>query len=545
MTDLLEQGRAAILRGDATTARPIFEELFEREGSAAAQEGLAQTFYMLADYDAATDAYERAYALYRDERNDLGAIRIARQLGFLHGGIRGDGAVGQGWIARAQSLLNASEDSVEHGWVELTRGMFEPDRQTKNAHFRAAVEQAVRYGDSDLEFGAKAYLGASLVHDDKTEEGMVLLDEALAAVVGGEVKNTFVTEEMFCQLFAACEYAHDVTRAEQWIRIGEEIAAKRNAPAISAFCRTHYGGLLTAAGRWTEADAELSEAVRIWARGYVSLTWMALVRLADLRVRQGRIEEAEQLLQGLDVYTEAARPLAAVHLAQGNTALAVDVLERALAQMDGGSAAAGPLWSLLVDVHLARGATEDAEEAVARLDAIAVRVPGLYARASAALARGRVCLAAGRGDPRACLREALAGFGRAQLPLELAQARLELAQALTSDGPEVAMAEAKAALDAFERLQAARMADAAAALVRSLGGQARTGVRGGELLTKREAEVLELLGVGLSNPEISDRLYISRKTVEHHVGRILAKLGLRSRAEAAAHAARSGKPAPR
>jgi len=52
--------------------------------------------------------------------------------------------------------------------------------------------------------------------------------------------------------------------------------------------------------------------------------------------------------------------------------------------------------------------------------------------------------------------------------------------------------------------------------------------------------VLELIGRGLTDAEIGERLFIRPKTVEHHVGWILAKLGLRGRTEAAAYAARRG-----
>jgi DNA-binding NarL/FixJ family response regulator len=123
--------------------------------------------------------------------------------------------------------------------------------------------------------------------------------------------------------------------------------------------------------------------------------------------------------------------------------------------------------------------------------------------------------------------------------MELARSRLDLAAALATDQPQVALVEARAALAEFERLQAARDADAAAALLRSFGARAPAPRPSGDVLTRREAEVLDLLSLGLSNPEISDRLFISRKTVEHHVAAVLAKLGLRSRAEAAAYATRA------
>jgi DNA-binding NarL/FixJ family response regulator len=52
--------------------------------------------------------------------------------------------------------------------------------------------------------------------------------------------------------------------------------------------------------------------------------------------------------------------------------------------------------------------------------------------------------------------------------------------------------------------------------------------------------VLRLVAAGLSNGEIAGRLVIAPKTAEHHVSRVLAKLGVRTRAEAAAQATREG-----
>jgi len=61
-------------------------------------------------------------------------------------------------------------------------------------------------------------------------------------------------------------------------------------------------------------------------------------------------------------------------------------------------------------------------------------------------------------------------------------------------------------------------------------------------LTPRELEVLRLLAVGYTNPQIGEALYISRKTASHHVSRILTKLGVTTRVEAAGIAHRAGLP---
>jgi DNA-binding NarL/FixJ family response regulator len=125
------------------------------------------------------------------------------------------------------------------------------------------------------------------------------------------------------------------------------------------------------------------------------------------------------------------------------------------------------------------------------------------------------------------------------MPHAAARVHLALARALVGSDRDSAVEEARQALRAFEDIGASRDADVAAGLLRSLGVAGRTGPKGFGELSKRELEVLRLLGEGLTNAEIAARLYISTKTVSTHVGNIFAKLGLRNRAEAAGLAQRS------
>jgi DNA-binding NarL/FixJ family response regulator len=537
---LIEEGTAALRDGDAVAARRAFEVALAEIESGEALEGLAEALYLEREYSASAAHYERAYSLYRRERQHMAAGRAARTLAWITGNVLGHWAVRSGWLARARTILEeAGQDRPERGWLLIISAFTEPDAQVRETLLGEAIAIGRRFGDPDIEFLALGYLGGLFVMTDRVEKGM----EALAALCAGEPTELATVDEIFCGLLWACELVNDVPRADQWMRTAAERMRRSNV--VAAFCRAHYGGILTAAGRWQEAEVELLAAARHFDQGMPERRDAAVIRLAGLRVRQGRLEEAALLLQGLEQHPDVVPTLAALHLARGDTALARDLLERATEGSDhevptvGASTMMGPLLALLVDVHLEQGSVDDAARIARRLDRIAQGQRTPYLRAIAAFAEGRVRVASGQRDARVCLHQALEGFARAQLPMELARTHLEMARALSERAPEVAIAEARAALQDFERLDAARHADAAGALLRSLGAPIRTGPKGTGALTRREAEVLQLIGAGLSNPEIADRLYITRKTVETHVGNLLAKLGLRNRAEAAAFVTRS------
>jgi DNA-binding NarL/FixJ family response regulator len=445
-------------------------------------------------------------------------------------------AVANGWMAQAESLLHGVEESAAHGWLTLDRAPWTDDSSERERLATAALAIARRFGDADLEFDALALLGDAYVASGRVAQGMDLLDQAMAAVSAGEVVGHGAVGEIYCRLLGACERAADVSRAEQWMSALDRVVAWK--AFVSPTCRSHYGGILIAIGRWAEAEEELLAAIRGFARGYRAQRVVPLVRLAELRVRQGRFEVAERLLEGHEWHPRARRSRATIALARGDPALAEDLVRLCLDAQEPGDPGSVPLLKLLVEIRLARGDLDAAREALDRLSSLAAIGGDEHGRAAAVYAAGRVGAAAGHVPAAVQLQEATARFAALGLPYEAARAQLELARVLAADAPAAAVAEARLALRTLERLGATRDADAAAELLRGLGAGGRTWSRRSGMLTKRETEVLTLLAAGLSNAEIGERLFISRRTAEHHVASILSKLDVRSRAEAAVYGVR-------
>ena len=540
--DLVREGWSALSEADWQAAGSWFERAIELGETAEMLDGLGRALHFQGDYPRAIELTERAFAAYREEGRPVDAADRARWLAFLHGAINGNMSVASGWMERAASLLQDAEECAGHGWLVLDRAPFTDNAEERRELASAALVIARRFGDVDLEYDALSLLGECHVAVGRVGEGMKLLDAAMAAVSAGEVVGIVPISDIYCRLLGACELALDVARAEEWLSVAGRFGAWSDF--VSPVCRTHYAGILIAVGRWQEAEDQLLTALRSFESSYRGLSGWSLGKLADLRVRQGRFDEACRLTEGHESHPMARRVLAAVALGRGEVALAGDLVSLCLDGDVDADPGRAPVLDLLVQIRLAGSDLSAAGDAAERLSMLANASSDRVAAAFAELASGRV-LAAER-DKRAHgqLQAALRSFTALQLPLEAARAQHELAGALAEEAPEAAVAEARRALRTFERIGATADADVTAALLRRLGARGRAFPRYFGELTKRETEVLALLAEGYSNEEIAQRLVISRRTAEHHVAHILSKLGLRSRAEAAAHVARERRPAP-
>jgi DNA-binding CsgD family transcriptional regulator len=489
----------------------------------------------------------RAYSLFRAGGVVTGAVQCAVWLAITYKANFANAAAASGWVGRADRLLESLEPGPLHGWAAVARAYRSPDLEEAESLTGRALELARAAGDVDLEMVALSQLGLIRVGKGETAAGFALIDEATAAVLAGERSSLDTVVYACCDMLNACELACDLERAAQWCRVADEFVERYGCPFLYAECRIFYGSVLAARGRWQDAERELTAGLRITDGACPALHARALARLTGLRLRQGRLEEAEELLSRLggdvDAEEEAALWVAALHLARGDALAASRNLERRLHRLAEHRLDLAAALDLLVDARLAEGNLDAAGAAADRLTRAAAHGGDCRLTASAMCAEGRVALA--RGDATAavtCLEAALALWSRLQLPFELARTRHDLGRALASSAPDAAVEHGRGALAGMEELGAALDADRVAAFLRSLGVSARTGAKGVGLLTAREKEVLRLLGAGLSNPEIARRLHVSRKTASHHVSNILGKLDLRNRAEAAAFAARTLDP---
>ena len=536
--------RELLWAGDVDGARDRLDALIEAHDDPTAHYLHGLINFMDDRLDEACRDWEAAFQGFRRSGDLELAARAAMQLADLHAGALGHEAAGQGWLGRARRLLDRVGPCVEHGWFEIALiACSRPNVDDLLESADRALEIALEYGDPDLEVRALADSGLALVSQGRVGEGFARLDEALAAITGGQLRDPSVAGVAFCSMLSSCDRSGDLRRAEEWNRLIDELVLEPlggRPRVLHTHCRVAYGSVLFSVGRWPEAEQVMLEALGPNGSRSIGHRIDNTARLAELRIDQGRIEEAAQLAGPHAEVLAMCGPMARIHLCRGEHDLAVAVAGRGLRELVGDAVRRGPLLAITVQAELGRGDLDAAERSAGELAVLADETDSPALHGEAQLAAGRVAMA--RGDLNAAatsLDEARRSFNRAERPLQSATAALERAESLAAAGNRSdAVVEGRAALGVLTRLGANPFADRAAALLRSLGDAARvrsvdTATAVGSL-TGREAEVLALIRQGLTNREIGERLFISAKTAEHHVGRVLTKLGVKSRAEAAA-----------
>ena len=433
----LARGYEALAIGNWSEARAAFEEAVSTEESPEALDGLGRSLWWLREGREAIVCRERAYSGFRRD-GELGrAARIALWLSREYALVFGNDAAARGWLARAERLLRDVAPGAEQGWIDLARseGSREPSEAAKYAE--AALGSALVAGDPDLELRALAQLGFSRVSDGEVDEGLAQLDEAMAAATSGEPASLETFADICCTMMLACERAGDLERPQQWSAVLGDFVRKYDHVVLLAFCRTCCADVFAANGRVDAAEEELVAAIKeLTAAGQRSRCVNPAARLAEIRVLQGRFDEAEELLAGFDGEPGATRPAVALRLARGEPAPAAALLERRLDEVGRTNLLAVPFLEQLVDARIAEGRLEEAGAACGRYR----RYRGTRRAGNASRRRQPLHADAwrrARGDASAVseLQKAVNGFAALGLRLDIARSRLALAGALAAELP--------------------------------------------------------------------------------------------------------------
>ena len=484
--------------------------------------------------DAEVDAaLERAHQSYAGAGDAIGAARCAFWLAFalIH---RREHARASGWLARATRALDGHPaDCAERGFLMLPGALQRAGAGDHDAALHLFDEAAAigeRCGNADLVALARQGAGRARLRMGDVSGGVALLDEAMLAVVAGEV-SPVAAGTVYCSVIEACVEVFDIRRAQEWTdALSRWCAAQPGLVAYRGECQVRRAEIFRLQGQWPEAVAEAGEAAERLAPPPVGA---ALYQLGELTRLRGDFDAAEDAYrQASDAGTTPHPGLALLWLARGDADLARGAIERVLEEAAPQRARMRALPAF-VEIQLAAGDLSAARRGADELAAIARAVASPFLRAASAQASGAVLLA--EGEARAALgslREAQTLWRDLGVPYEGARASVLIARACRDLGDT-----------GSARLEL----DAALSTLRALG--ARPDVARAEraldpappaspVLTPRETQVLRLLATGMTNRAIAGDLSISEKTVARHISNIFTKLDLPSRAAATAYAFR-------
>ena len=366
----LERARTELSSGAWSRARASFEHALADDASPEALFGLAVASWWLGDTEAALSGWERAYTT-AVERDDLPqAVFSAVYLCLGYEMSLGNEAIATGWVDRADELVARFELMPFVGWVLLCRAHLANDHgrpASAEAWAREAVALARAAGDVDLELCATGELGTAFVESGRFGEGLSLLGGAMARALAGEAKDLDAVVLIGCRIVTSCSRASDPKRALQWVRAADDFNERYGSVHLFTTCRAHYGAVLVRTGAWDDAERELLAALEIGRRAEPALHAEATAKLAELRLAQGRIDDAERLLRGLESQATATLAVAALRLARGEAPAAASLILRRLRRLPEDCLEGASLTELLIEADIARGALTDAVDRAAML----------------------------------------------------------------------------------------------------------------------------------------------------------------------------------
>ncbi|MGH2712064.1 MAG: hypothetical protein ACRDH9_12795 [Actinomycetota bacterium] len=220
--ETLARAGEALERGSWQEARELFEASLAEAETPEALEGVGLAASWLADIEASDKARERAYAIYRERGDRMQAGAVALSIAMTHIGFMGAPAIARGWLRRAAGLVEDVDPNPMHGWIALGEGfitlVYDKDAAKGRELSERAAELGRSFSDVHLEMMATGQTGLCMVHAGDVVGGMPLLDEAIAAAIGGELTDKGVITNTCCYMITACQRVRDYDRAGQWAR---------------------------------------------------------------------------------------------------------------------------------------------------------------------------------------------------------------------------------------------------------------------------------------------------------------------------------------